>query len=43
MLKEACQADPVISEMRFFPNDHYVVFPSSCVHFQQLLAIEGSY
>ena len=42
MLKKACQPDPVVSEMRFFPNDHYVVFPSLCVHLQQLLTIEGS-
>lgn len=42
MLKEACQPDSVVSEMRFFPNDHYVVFPSPCVHLQQLLTIEGS-
>ncbi len=41
MLKEARQANAVVSHMRFFTNDDNVVFPSFLVHLDKLLSIDA--
>ena len=39
MLEEACQANAVVSQMRFLANDHDVVFPPFLIHFDELLSM----
>ena len=41
MLKEACQADSIVGQVWLFSYDHHIIFPSLCIHLQQLLAIWG--
>lgn len=38
MLEEASQANPIVRQMRFLPNDHNVIFASLLVHLNELLS-----
>ena len=38
VLEKTCEADSVVCEMRFFANDHNVIFSALRIELEQLLA-----
>ena len=39
VLKEACQSNSIVSQMRLFTNDNDIVFSALCVKLQDFLAV----
>jgi hypothetical protein len=43
MLEEARQPDSIVCQMRFFSNNDYIIFPSLCIHLEELFTVQSRY